>query len=437
MWFLFECRFRTGVGQNGAVRRPLPILCLFVLLAACGVEGAQADPTLDSRPSSTTASVAPTSTTVAPTTIPQTAPATTTTTTEPLAPLRSLELELVADGLPRPTLVLAPRDDARRFVVLQGGRVVILDDDGVPLADPFLDLSDEVNDNGIEQGLLGMAFHPDYAQNGRLFVYYSVANNDTRLVELHVADDPNRVDPSTAETLLEIVQPTDRHNAGMIQFGPDGYLYLSLGEGGAAAENAQNSDTVLGSIIRLDVDSGAPYTVPADNPFVDGAAPEVWAIGLRNPWRFAIDAATDTMFIADVGHSDWEEINAVPLAPAGYNFGWLAMEGTHCFQAGCDPAGMILPIVEYGHSEGCSVSGGFVYRGADIPEINGHYFYGDWCGGWIRSFRLLNGVATDERDWTDELGSPGQVTSFGTDARGELYVTTWDGSIFKLAASRE
>jgi glucose/arabinose dehydrogenase len=236
--------------------------------------------------------------------------------------------------------------------------------------------------------------------------------------------------------LLEVVQPTDRHNAGMLQFGPDGYLYVSLGEGGAASENAQNSNTLLGSILRIDVDGGAPYAVPPDNPFVDGEAPEVWAIGLRNPWRFSIDPATETMFIADVGHSDWEEINAVPLAPVGYNFGWLPMEGTRCFQAGCDTSGKTLPVLEYSHSQGCSISGGFVYRGKAIPEIDGHYFYSDWCQGWIRSFRLDGSEVVDETDWTEELGSPGQVTSFGTDAAGELYVTTWDGLVFKIVAVR-
>lgn len=417
-------------------------LGLVLALSACGGSDVseQTPATTPPTTASPTTEPVPTSSSSIATTAPATSAGPTTslstTTTEPLPPLRNLRLEVVATDVRRPTLVLAPEDDSRRFIVLQGGSVVILTDDGSLLDPPFLDIGEEVNDNGIEQGLLGMAFHPDYATNGRFFVYYSVASNDTRLVEMRVGPDPDRADHASAVVLLEIAQPTDRHNAGMMQFGPDGLLYLALGEGGAASENAQNPDTVLGSILRIDVDGPSPYAIPPDNPFIDGAAPEVWAIGLRNPWRFSIDFPTETMFIGDVGHSDWEEVNAVPLAPVGYNFGWLPMEGTRCFQRGCDPTGKTLPVLEYSHEQGCSITGGFVYRGAAIPEIDGLYFYSDWCQGWIRSFRLVDGIATDEKDWTAELGSPGQVTSFGTDAQGELYVTTWDGTVYQLVADR-
>ena len=206
-------------------------------------------------------------------------------------------------------------------------------------------------------------------------------------------------DPSSEIQLLTFDKPTTRHNGGMLQFGPDGYLWMSLGEGGAASVNSQDPNRLLSSILRLDVDSGEPYGIPEDNPFAGGGgAPEVWAKGLRNPWRFSIDG--DLIYIGDVGHEDFEEIDIVPLDGAPYNFGWLRMEGTSCFQRGCDAVaeGLTLPVVEYTHAEGCSVTGGFVYRGAAIPELDGHYFYGDWCGEWIRSFRYEGGEVTGPPD---------------------------------------
>lgn len=419
---------------------PKPALVLLIVLAACSGSVSPTTRPVESSPASispATTAAASTTTTVVVTTRVATSDVTiTAATTEPLSPLQGLHMELVAEGLRRPLLVAAPRNDARRFIVLQGGQVVVLREDGLIDDQPFLDISDEVNDNGIEQGLLGWAFHPDFDTNGRVFAYYSISTDDTRLSEFSAPPD-GPVDPSTERILLEIAQPTVRHNAGMLEFGPDGYLYVGVGEGGAASENAQNPDTLLGSILRIDVDDGSPYGIPADNPFVAGDAPEVWAIGLRNPWRFAIDPAIGTMYVADVGHSDWEEINVVELAPVGHDFGWLSMEGAHCFQSGCDPEGLVLPVVEYSHAEGCSVTGGFVYRGVAIPELDGHYFYSDWCTGFLRSFRYVDGEVVDATDWTEELGSPGQVTSFGLDADGELHVTTWGGDVYKLVPVRE
>jgi glucose/arabinose dehydrogenase len=354
-----------------------------------------------------------------------------TTTTIPLDPLLGIGVELVTEGLKRPVLVLSPPDDVRRFVVLQGGKIVIMNQDGLVRSEPFLDISDLVNDNSIEQGLLGVAFHPTYAQNGRLFVYYTQANNNSILVEYHASGDPDRVNLGSATEMLEIEQPTERHNAGMLLFGPRGYLWMSLGEGGAASVNAQDSDTLLGTMVRLDVDSEAPYAIPSDNPFVDGAAPEVWAIGLRNPWRFWIDASTEMLYIGDVGQGNWEEINVVSIDAAGSNFGWLPMEGTRCFLSGCDASLYDLPIVEYPHSEGCSIVGGVVYRGEAIPELSGDFFYSDWCQGWLRSFAF---GSPDINEW--DVGELGQVTSFGTDASGEVYITTWSGEVYKLVPLR-
>ncbi|MDH5372412.1 MAG: PQQ-dependent sugar dehydrogenase [Acidimicrobiia bacterium] len=358
----------------------------------------------------------------------------TTTTTEPLPPLERLSLEVVADRLDQPVFVAPGPDRNVLLVVEREGIIRIVDSDGAVEDLPFLDLTDVVGSSGIEQGLLGMALHP--VDVSRMFVYYSLPSNDTVLAELPIAGELPDIGGLTE--ILRFEQPTERHNAGMIQFGPDGYLYLSLGEGGAASTHAQDPNTLLSSILRLDVDGGAPYLVPADNPFVGGGgAPEVWAFGLRNPWRFDIDPVDGLMYIADVGHSDWEEIDVVSLDGGGYNFGWLTMEGSHCFSStDCDTDGLELPAAEYPHSEGCSVTGGYVYRGSAIPEIEGHYFYGDWCTGFIRSFRYVDGAVVDERDWTDELGFSGQVNSFGLDAAGELLIATWDGTVYRVVPIR-
>ncbi len=412
---------------------PTVALILLVVAPGCG----------DGTGSSTSTTAEPTTTTVLQTTTPPPSPATrqvtaptTTPTTTPPAPLQGLQLEVVGTGFARPTYVAAPPGDPRLFVVERRGTVVIVDDDGEVLPDPFLDIRDAVLDGGIEQGLLGLAFHPQFEQNGRFFVYYTDEAGDSRLVEYTVPAGSGAADPGSARQLLHVPQPTDRHNAGMLLFGPDGYLYVSLGEGGAAADHAQDPNTLLSAILRLDVDSGDPYGIPPDNPFVEGGgAPEVWAYGLRNPWRFAFDEGL--MYIADVGHSDWEEINVVPLGGAPYNFGWLIMEGTHCFsRPGCDTAGLVLPVLEYGHDEGCSVTGGFVYRGVAIPELVGHYFYADWCGSWVRSFRYANGRATQPADWSEDLAEVGQVNSFGLDGSGEMYVATWSGMVARIAPVR-
>jgi glucose/arabinose dehydrogenase len=304
------------------------------------------------------------------------------------------------------------------------------------LPEPFLDITDRVWANGIEQGFLGLAFHPDYAENGRFFAYHTDENDDSRLVEFTVGSDPAFADPGTARELLFIDQPTDRHNAGMLEFGPDGYLYVAVGDGGDGGGNAQDPENIFGTILRLDVDNGDPYAIPADNPFVDGGgAGEVWAYGLRNPWRFGIDAHERLVYIGDVGQERWEEVNVIPLDQGGANLGWAYREGSKCFSnPECEETESVLPVVEYPHAEGCSITGGTVYRGDAIPELNGVYFYSDWCQGWIRSFRYVDGEAADLQGWPDL--DPGQVNTFGTDGFGELYIGTWGGEVWKLIPIR-
>jgi glucose/arabinose dehydrogenase len=291
--------------------------------------------------------------------------------------------------------------------------------------------------------LLGLAFHPDYAGNGRFFVFYYQADAErTRLAEYRVsAEDPNRAEPGSETEILGFDKPTNRHNGGMLQFGPDGKLWVSLGEGGAASTHAQDPNTLLATILRLDIDNAAgsvPYSIPDDNPFADGVegAPEVWAYGLRNPWRFSIDAAEGLLYIGDVGQENWEEIDVVPIADGGgYNFGWLRMEGTSCFQSGCDATAedLTLPVYEYAQGPECSVTGGHVYRGSAIPELSGEYFFGDWCGEWVRSFRYVGAPVTEV---TDRFSDVGQVNAFGLDDAGEIYVLTWEGTVSKIVPVR-
>lgn len=364
-----------------------------------------------------------------------TQPASTTTTTEPLPPMRALRLELVTEGLHQPVAIASATGEDRLYVAERTGMVQIVSPAGDIAAEPLLDLTDEVNDFSIEQGLLGLAFHPDdTGPQRRLYVYFSVDGDDTMLVEYRTID-ASTVDLSTRRVLLTIDQPAIRHNAGMIQFDADRALYLSLGDGGSGGSNGQDTSNPLGGIIKIDL-NGDPYAIPATNPFSDGGgAPELWIYGLRNPWRFSIDQGF--AYVADVGQDHREEITVVSLEDNGANLGWSLLEGSLCFsESNCDPEGTLLPTVEYTHDEGCSVTGGFVYRGSAIPELVGHYFYSDWCSGWIRSFVYDGTRATDQQDWTEQTGAPGQVNTFGVDAEGELYLATWDGSLYRFVAER-
>jgi len=341
------------------------------------------------------------------------------------------------EGRRGPVDLTAPLADPRLFIVEQTGVIRIVED-GVTRTEPFLDLSDSVSGGG-EQGLLGLAFHPRYATTGAFFVNYTDATGATRVVRYDVSGDPDLADPGSGSLVLVVPQPFSNHNGGALRFGPDGKLYIALGDGGSGGDpqgNGQNPNTLLGTLLRIDVDQGNPYAIPPDNPFVAGGGlPEIWAYGLRNPWRFSFDHVANTLYIGDVGQGTIEEIDAVPLAERGINFGWNVMEGSTCFGGlVCDNSGLTTPVVEYDHDDGCSVTGGYVYRGGMIPELHGTYFYSDWCGGWLRSFRLEGGVATELRTWNVPIVE--RATSFGQDGVGELYMLSGLGSVYRIVASR-
>lgn len=352
-------------------------------------------------------------------------------------PPAGLELALVevASGLSRPVHVAAPAGDERVFIVEKSGTVRILQA-GQLEATPFLDIGGLVS-RGNEQGLLSIAFHPAYEQNGWFFVYYTDGSGDTRVVRYAVSGDPNRADPGSAAVVLEVPQPRSNHNGGHILFGPDGMLYIALGDGGGAGDpfdTGQDRTSLLGTILRIDVDAGFPYAIPTDNPYAGHPTfrPEIWAWGLRNPWRLDIDAEAGLLFIADVGQNRIEEVNVSPLASGGLNYGWNTMEGSECFGGDpCDTAGLELPAAEYGHGEGCSVTGGVVYRGEAIPDLRGHYFYSDYCSDWVRSFRVDSGSVADATEWNVSASG---VTSYGRDGAGEVYLTTDGGRVFRIEA---
>lgn len=359
-----------------------------------------------------------------------------TSTTEPLPELQGLDAELLVSGFDQPVLVTgAPGTDAL-FVVERKGRILVVTD-GVTEAEPLIDLTGQLLSSSIEQGLLGLAFHPDYEDNGLFYAYWTDPAGDSRLARFS-ASAPTVADLASIEVILEVDQPAERHNAGMLHFGPDGLLYVSLGDGGSGGATAQDTSNLLGSILRIDVDrpdeaTGRPYTIPAGNPFDD----EIWVYGLRNPWRFSIDAPSETVYIGDVGQERWEEINVVGLDGGGTNFGWFETEGAECFRGDCDQAGLTDPVLQYSHDEGCSVTGGSVYRGPAIPELNGHYFFADWCGGLVRSFRLTDqGQVADQLDWSEDLAALGQVTSFGRTDDDELLAINWAGELYQVVARR-
>ncbi len=349
-----------------------------------------------------------------------------------------VSLEAVATGLAFPLYLTSPEGDPRLFIVEKGGIIRIVKT-GALLPTAFLDISARVS-TGSEQGLLGLAFDPAYATNGRFVVNYTDLAGDTRVSAFRVSADPDLADAASETLILSVDQPFPNHNGGQVLYGPDDHLYIMLGDGGSAGDpggRGQSLTDLLGSILRIDPQDAGGYTVPADNPFVGtaGALPEIWSYGLRNPWRVAFDPANGDLYIADVGQGEWEEVNiAIAAAGAGrgLNFGWKVMEGPECFEASsCDQDDLELPVLAYGHDAGCSISGGFVYRGAAIPALQGHYFYSDFCSGWVRSFRYENGEAVDQFQWPT-LAPGGNVPGFGRDAAGELYVMSAGGSVFKI-----
>lgn len=355
-------------------------------------------------------------------------------------------LEKVADGFSRPVFMADPGDGSGRlFVVEQGGLVRILRDGGIE-PEPFLDMAPFIADGNMEQGLLGLAFDPDFARNGRLYVGYTAATSatgggvgDDTIARLTVSkNDPDKADPASLEILIAVEDPYGNHNGGEVMFGPDGYLYGGFGDGGAAGDpegNGQNPRTLLGSIVRIDVSGETGYTIPADNPFADGnkGRPEIWVYGLRNPWRFSFDRGTGDLWIGDVGQ-DWiEEIDYLPAgSPGGANLGWRTMEGSSCYEEDeCDPTASVLPIAEYTHEEGCSITGGYVSRGAALPDIAGVYVFADFCFGTVWG---LGQSADGEWVRSDPVQTGLNITSFAEDAEGNLYLTATDGSLYRLVA---
>ena len=362
--------------------------------------------------------------------------------TPPPAGAVQVRLEEVVTGLAYPVyLTAAPGDTSRLFIVEKGGTVRVLKH-GVLLPAPFIDLSSRVT-TGSEQGLLGMAFHPT---DHRVVLSFTAPGptrgGRSRVVTFTPGADPDVLDPASEQLVLEVDQPYTNHNGGHVAFGPDGYLYFGLGDGGSGGDpqgHGQDRNDLLGSLLRLDLDHGLPYTVPATNPFVGqaGARGELWNWGLRNPWRFSFDRANSNLYIADVGQNEWEEVDVQPGgSPGGENYGWAVMEGAHCYRGyTCDRSGLAMPVIEYGHGGGCSITGGYVYRGQAIPELAGTYFYADYCEGWIRSFVYQSGAATNASSWP-ALDTGQQITSFGEDARGEIYVVLAGGTIYRIAPGR-
>jgi glucose/arabinose dehydrogenase len=355
----------------------------------------------------------------------------------------AVRLKEVARGLDAPLFLTSPPGDpTRAFVVEQGGRIRIIRNDAL-LPTPFLDISSRIASGG-ERGLLGLAFHPQYATNGRFVVYYTNTAGDIRIASYKVSANPEVADPASEQILLAVPHPSfSNHNGGMVTFGPDGRLYAGIGDGGSGGDpngNGQNRNTLLAKLVRLDVNAAGQASVPSDNPFVgqSGMRPEIWSYGLRNPWRFSFDRLTGDLYIGDVGQNAREEID-VSRGPSnmgrGLDFGWNIMEGTSCYSpsSGCNRTGLTLPVLDYGHGDGCSVTGGYVYRGSLVPALRGMYFYGDYCSGWVRSFVLTGSQAAQRLDWA-ALRPGGQITSFGEDATGELYVIVASGSVFRIEA---
>ena len=343
----------------------------------------------------------------------------------------ALRLVTVASGIAQPVSI-TNAGDTRLFITSQKGTIEIWDGTQV-LPQPFLDIRSLVSSGG-ERGLLSIAFHPHYAENGLFFVNYTDRNGDTVVARYSVsASDPNRADPTSAHQILFVGQPFANHNGGQLQFGPDGFLYIGMGDGGSGGDpgnRAQNLGTLLGKMLRIDVNA-AEYSVPPSNPFVGqtSAHGEIWALGLRNPWRFSFDRATGDLWIADVGQGDWEEVDFQPATSiGGENYGWRRMEGMHCFNpsSGCrTDTSLVLPVIEYGHADGaCSITGGYVYRGTQFPRLRGMYVYGDFCNGMMFGARR----AGDGTITTSELFDANfNISTFGESADGELYVADYGG----------
>lgn len=342
---------------------------------------------------------------------------------------------IVTKGLENPLFLTHPGDGSKRlFIVEQPGRIRLLEE-GTVHPTPFLDITPQVLSGG-ERGLLGLAFHPDYRRNGRLFVNYTRKPDGATIVAEYHRGTTAASAAQEERILLTVPQPYPNHNGGIVAFGPDGYLYVGLGDGGSQGDpenRAQNPEDLLGKILRINVDRGAPYDIPMDNPFAkQGGRPEIYALGLRNPWRFSFDIKTGNLWVADVGQHTWEEVD---LVVRGGNYGWRVMEGTHCFHpsTGCETAMFRSPLYEYAHEKGrCSIIGGFIYRGRAIASLAGTYVYGDFCSGEI--FALPNPSGDHPPSEAHIiLKTPLHISSFGEDAAGELYVLDHKGGVYRLS----
>ncbi len=343
-----------------------------------------------------------------------------------------VELVKVDDGFDNPVLLVAAPDGGPDLIVEQPGRIVRADDGAHEVV---LDMTDRVSFGG-ERGLLGLAIHPEFSTNALVYVNFIDRSGDTVVDQYEMRD--GRILEASRLEVIRIAQPAGNHNGGMIAFGPKGNLWIGMGDGGGRNDqfrNGQAADTLLASMLRITV--GQPgddaYQIPQDNPFAsgEGGRQEVWAIGLRNPWRFTIDSIA--VWIADVGQGRVEEVNVVDSFAPGLNYGWSVMEGSECFESDtCEAAGFVRPIAEYSHADGCSITGGVVYRGSELPSLRGQFFYSDFCSGFLRSVS----VAGDEHDWTSQVGEIAGPTGFGTGADGEMYIVTQGGSLLRLEAEK-
>ena len=348
-----------------------------------------------------------------------------------------LSIELFADDFSQPVEMKNVGDD-RLFIVEKTGRIQILNSDGTTEDTPFLDISGSVS-NGGEQGLLSVAFHPDYENNGFFYVNYTKTNGDTRIARFEVSDgDPNVADAGSELVIVEYDQPFGNHNGGCLQFGPDGYLYIASGDGGSGGDpgnRAQNTELLLGKLLRLDIDNpegGNNYGIPDDNPFAGSAteAEEIWAYGLRNPWKFSFDVTAGDIWIADVGQNAFEEVNKAAITAAGLNYGWRCYEGNAEFNTtGCpDDSELTFPVSEYAHAGGTanSIVGGYVYRGTDNPDLQGYYFFAD-------TYRNFIGTVDSEENTDIYTGFNGTWVSFGQDSNGEMYIISIGGQIYRIS----
>lgn len=410
----------------------LAVLLLALALAACGsAAAAMESETMQEDPAQPPVLASETS--LPPTETPIPLPTATTPVDPAIPDPASYGWVLVAEGFRRPLLLTNASDGSNRlFVVEQDGQIEIVEN-GVQLATPFLDITANVGSTGNEQGLLGLAFHPDYENNGFFYVNYTDTAGNTVVSRFSASG--NTADAASEMVMLQINQPYENHNGGHLEFGPDGYLYIGSGDGGSGGDpqgNGQSLETLLGKILRIDVNAAEPYAIPVENPYGRGGGlGEIWAYGLRNPWRFSFDSATGDMYIADVGQGEWEEVSVVSGgSAAGANLGWNYFEGTHPYEGdpGSDVA-LVPPVAEYDHSFGCSVTGGYVYRGQELPAWQGVYVYGDFCSGQM--WGLVHHL---DGSWENQtvFNTGFLITSFGLDEAGELYVLDRAGGIYKL-----